>query len=274
MNAVKTAKSTLLSFSGERVYCLHELVHNEIVINELSALGMITVNSIDEIPDGSRVLFSAHGVSPKIHKIAQKKNLKVIDTTCPFVSRVHREASAAAIEGKNVIVVGDSNHVEVQGVIGEINEVGGTYKVVKTQEDVSTIDWDTNSNIRLVVQTTLSEDDVKTVIASIKNKFPNTETSMASSVCTATHERQKAIRDFVADSFNNGAKSVGVLVLGSAKSANTKRLSQIAQEAGAKAWRCASQEEIENIDFTDFDILGITAGASTPESLLSVVTKV
>jgi 4-hydroxy-3-methylbut-2-enyl diphosphate reductase len=273
-NAVKTAKSTLLSSPGERVYCLHELVHNEIVINELNSLGMITVDTIDEIPDGSRVLFSAHGVSPQVREIAERKNLTVIDTTCPFVSRVHREALSAAIEGKNVIVIGESKHVEVQGVVGEIIKVGGTYIVVKTIDDVSSINWDKNTDIRIVVQTTLSEDDVVTVIEAIKNKFPNTETSMASSVCTATHDRQKAVRDFVADSLNNGAKKVGVLVLGSVKSANTNRLLQIAQEAGAKAWRCASEEEIKNIDFSDIDILGVTAGASTPESLFNATSDI
>lgn len=273
LNAVRTAKSTLLSSSGEGVYCLHELVHNEIVINELCSLGMITVDSIDEIPDGSCVLFSAHGVSPQIREIAKGKNLKVIDTTCPFVSRVHREASSAASEGKNVIVVGESKHVEVQGVVGEIIKVGGTYTIVKTLDDVLSVTWDTNTDIRVVVQTTLAEDDVKTVIEAIKAKFPNTETSMASSVCTATHDRQKAVRDFVVNSLNNGKKSVGVLILGSVKSANTNRLLQIAQESGAKAWRCASQEEVENINFEDVDILGVTAGASTPESLLSATVN-
>lgn len=269
MNAVKTAKATLLSCAGERVYCLHQLVHNEMVVDELASLGMVTVESIDEIPDGSRVLFSAHGVSPQIREAAAKKGLKVVDTTCPFVSRVHREAAAAAAEGKNVIVVGESKHVEVKGVAGEVVAAGGIHAIVKTPKDVAAIGWDDKTKVRVVVQTTLAEDDVKSVIAAIKNRFPDTETSMASSVCTATHDRQKAVRDFVKSATEEGAKSVGVLVLGSVKSANTSRLAQIAEEAGAKAWRCASLEEIASSDFSCVDVLGITAGASTPENLLN-----
>jgi 4-hydroxy-3-methylbut-2-enyl diphosphate reductase len=249
-------------------------VHNEIVVGELTSLGMVVVESLDEIPDGSRVILSAHGVSPEIKEKASEKNLIVIDTTCPFVSRVHKDASIAAQEGKRVVVVGESKHVEVKGVIGEVICAGGEYKVVKTLEDVEAIEWNENSPVRVVVQTTLAEDDVKVVLREIKKRFPLMETTNASSVCTATHDRQKAVRDFVKQASQATSGKVGVLVLGSKKSANTNRLAQIAEEAGAKAWRCAVLKEVTAIDFSSVDILGITAGASTPESLLTEVVNV
>ena len=270
-NAVKTARSTLLSAPGERVYCLHQLVHNEIVVNELSRLGMVSVDDLNDVPDFSRVLFSAHGVAPDIRETASKKHLDVIDTTCPFVARVHREAADAAKKGIKTIVIGEAKHIEVKGVVGEISAIGGEYAVVKDSNDVDAVDWDENSKIRYVVQTTLSEDDLEPTIERIRQRFPNAERSVASCVCTATHDRQKAVRDFVKNALKKNEGNVGVLVLGSVRSANTKRLAQIAELSGSTTWRCASLDEVSKIDFSKIDILGITAGASTPESLLDEV---
>lgn len=270
MNAVRVAKKILDDNPGEKVYSLHQLVHNEMVVDELAQRGMVSVESIDEIPDGSLVLFSAHGVSPEIRKRAAEKKLKITDTTCPFVSRIHREVCDAVLTNKKVIVVGDSSHAEVKGVTGEVVELGGEFSVINTCEDVDSIGWEKTSEIRVVVQTTLSEEEVVNLLAAIKKRFPNSETSAASSVCTATRDRQKAVRDFISLGKQEGKKT-GVLVLGSPNSANTKRLAKITEEKGGVAWLAGTLEEVQKIDFSQVEKLGITAGASTPETLINEV---
>lgn len=247
---------------GGTVYCLHELVHNETVVRDFELRGMKFVESLDDVPHGATVVFSAHGVSPAVRRAAEMRALHVVDATCPFVARVHRTVAAAAERGVPVVVIGNAKHAEVIGVAGETGD-SGKVAVVRTVADVAGIPFDESSEVVVVSQTTLSADEVADVTASLKSRFPRASFSPSSEVCNATRDRQRAVREFA--KANPGA---GVLVLGSANSSNTRRLAEIAEAAGVKAWRAGNMDELAAIDFGPTGVLGVTSGASTPESFL------
>lgn len=253
------------SLAAPPVYCLHELVHNELVVDDLRRRGMRFVESLDEVPEGANVLFSAHGVPPEVRRKAQAKGMKVIDATCPFVERVHRQVRAYASRGMNVVVVGKAAHAEVRGVAGEAEESGARVAVVGRREEVAALDFPVDSPLGVVCQTTLSSDRVQAVLEALRARYPQLETSPSADVCTATRDRQNAVRDFV----RGAAGAVGVLVLGSASSSNTGRLVEIAESAGARAWRAVNEAELAALDFSGLDVLGVTSGASTPESFFT-----
>jgi 4-hydroxy-3-methylbut-2-enyl diphosphate reductase len=163
-------------------------VHNEIVINELSTLGMITVNSIDEIPDGSRVLFSAHGVSPKIHKIAQKKNLKVIDTTCPFVLKIHQWVKKLEQSGVPIVLIGKKGHAEIQGTLGQLNNLKNVFVVSDVLDVQKLPDMD---EVGVAMQTTLGVLETHEIVESLKKRF--SKVLIQNGICQATTERQNAV---------------------------------------------------------------------------------
>lgn len=267
--AIDAANHTL-SVSDGAVYCLHELVHNECVINELKAKGMTFVTSLAEIPEGvgATVLFSAHGVSPQVRMEAQRRSLKIVDATCPFVARVHRQVCDYVRRGKAVVVIGHSNHVEVRGVADEARAVGAMVRVVETVADVAKLDYSEESELGVVCQTTLASNEVELVIAALRTRYANIETPAAAEVCTATRDRQNAVRAFVE------CGGDGVIVLGSAMSSNTHRLAEIAEQCGARAWRIGNLHELKTGDFSGIRRLGITSGASTPESFFVEATDV
>ncbi len=244
------------------VYCYHELVHNEVVISDLRKRGMVFVDSLDEVPIGSRVLFSAHGVSPAIRVQAQVRNLEVIDATCPFVARVHRQVVTATQRGIPVVVIGHAKHVEVQGIAGEAPE---NVTVISSADEVGSLRYDETKPVSVVTQTTLGVDEVSGVLNALGKRYPLLETSPAAEVCTATRDRQQAIKDFVA----SGGDCV--LVLGSLNSSNTNRLVEIAVASGAGAMRAGSVEDLSKLDFSGVTHLGVTSGASTPESFFNEV---
>ena len=227
----------------DHVYCLHELVHNEIVIGELKELGYKFVESIEEVPDGETVVFSAHGVSPAVRERAAEKKLKVVDTTCPFVAKVHKAARDFAARGLTVKVLGDPKHIEVQGILGEVKS---------KSEKVKSADC-----IGVVAQTTMNADEVERQVAELKKHY---RVETMAEVCRATKERQDAVKEYC-------RRGKAVLVLGSAKSSNTKRLAEVAEEAGAKAFTAGSLAEVEALRprLEKFNEIGITSGASTPE---------
>ena len=234
--AIKIAKTALSDVSP--VYCLHEIVHNETVVRELAADGMRFVDAVDEVPDGAVMLISAHGTSPAVRSAAEARSIRIIDATCPFVAAAHAAIRANAAKGMRTVVVGDPEHVEVLGYLGETGAC--------REEDLKP-----GESAGRVVQTTLpvqpsAADD--------------------SSPCTATRDRQQAVRDFML-AHAEGGVSVGVLVIGSASSANTGRLAEIAERSGAKAFRVSSPEDVSGIEFAGISVLGVTSGASTPESL-------
>ena len=253
--AVEKASRTLSLSSGKAVYCLHELVHNEQVVADLKARGLRFVESLDEVPDGATVLFSAHGVALAVRAEAQRRELAVVDATCPFVARAHRAVRDFAARGVPVVVVGRPEHAEVRGVMGACDGA----RVVSTPEEVVALPFP-EGPVGVVCQTTLSSGTVRTVLDALRARYPHLETPPAADVCTATRDRQRAVADFV----RGGGD--GVLVLGSIGSSNTNRLVEVARAAGAAfAARAGTLEEIRTLDFAGVRRLGVTAGASTPE---------
>ena len=257
--AVEKASRTLLLSHAKTVYCLHELVHNEQVVSDLKARGMRFVDSLDGVPDGATVLFSAHGVAPAVRDEARRRGLEVVDATCPFVARAHRTARDFAARGVPVVVVGHAEHAEVLGIVGEISECG----VVASPEDVAALPYPENSPLGVLCQTTMSSGTVRTVLDALKARYSRLETPPAADICMATRDRQRAV-----DAFVRGGGD-GVLVLGSAGSSNSNRLVEVARAAGAAfAARAGTLDEVRAIDFTGVGRPGVTAGASTPENFL------
>ena len=253
--AVEKASRTLSLSSGKAVYCLHELVHNEQVVADLKARGLRFVESLDEVPDGATVLFSAHGVALAVRAEAQRRELAVVDATCPFVARAHRAVRDFAARGVPVVVVGRPEHAEVRGVMGACDGA----RVVSTPEEVAALPFP-DGPVGVVCQTTLSSGTVRTVLDALRARYPRLETPPAADVCTATRDRQRAVAEFV----RGGGD--GVLVLGSIGSSNTNRLVEVARASGAAfAARAGTLEEIRTLDFAGVRRLGVTAGASTPE---------
>ena len=233
------------------VYCLHELVHNEIVIGELKDLGFRFVDRIGDVPEGETVVFSAHGVSPGVREIARSRKLKVVDTTCPFVAKVHRAARAFSERGLPVVILGDPKHVEVKGIAGEIEGSG-----IRDQGSGK------RARIGVVSQTTMNADEVERQVAELKRKF---DVETMAEVCTATRDRQNAVKAFCLKGLGIRDRGLGVLVLGSRMSSNSKRLKEVAEQNGAKAFLAGTMDELRTIDFSGVERLGVTSGASTPE---------
>ena len=222
------------------VYCLHELVHNEIVIGDLKDLGFKFVERIEDVPEGETVVFSAHGVSPRIREIAKERKLKVVDTTCPFVAKVHRAAKAFSDRGLPVVILGDPKHVEVKGIQGEVDRD-------RLRSAAA------GSRIGVVSQTTMNADEVERQVAELRKTY---DVETMAEVCRATKERQDAVKRFDGDA---------VLVLGSRTSSNSKRLKEVAEANGARAFLAGTMDELKAIDFSGVERLGVTSGASTPE---------
>lgn len=237
--ALRMARSALAEQKAKgaaalQVCCLHELVHSETVVESLKAAGMMFVDGVDGAPDGSILLVSAHGAAPADYAAAESRGLKVVDATCPFVAAAHERIRENFRAGKRTVVVGSPTHAEVRGYLGEPGAC--------LPDDVRP-----GEVTGLVCQTTLDAGEHE-------------------GVCSATRDRQRAVRDFVGRN-RGGGLAVGVVVVGSATSANTRRLADIAEDAGARAWRVGSAEELSAIDFGGLDVVGVTSGASTPEEL-------
>ena len=234
------------------------------------------IESLDEVPEGETVLFSAHGVAPRVREQAVARSLKVIDATCPFVARAHRQVREFAEHGVPVVIVGDVLHVEVVGLVGEYKETGGdgdgsdgrNIQVVKDAADVAALPFPADVPVGVVCQTTLSSGAVTRVLSALRARYPRLIEPSAAETCTATRDRQRAVGDFVRGS---DPSVTGVLVVGSANSSNTARLVEIAREAGAVAWRLDGPKDLPECDFAGIKRLGLTAGASTPESVVAEI---
>ena len=236
--------------SGHSVYCLHELVHNEIVVADLKARGMVFVESLADVPEGSTVLFSAHGVGPSVRREAEAKGLRIVDATCPFVARVHKAAVDFASHGLQVVVIGHPNHAEVKGITGEVADpiVIDAFP----HPDLPA----TRLPLGVVSQTTMNADEVRTMVEALKRDYP---VETMAEVCHATKERQDAVKAFDGDA---------LLVLGSVQSSNTKRLCEVAR---CRTFRAGTMDEVRALDLSGIDRLGVTSGASTPESFFHEV---
>lgn len=238
------------------VWCLHELVHNEIVVGELKALGYKFAERIDDVPDGATVVFSAHGVAPSVRDYAKTHGMKVVDTTCPFVAKAHRAARSYAENGLPVVVIGDRDHAEVRGIVGEVEAAGGKAYVGAPPHGTRK-----GAKIGVVAQTTMNADDVERRVVEFRKKY---DVESVAEVCRATKERQDAVRAYGGDA---------VLVLGSRTSANSRRLAEVAEESGKRAFMAGSVEELAAIDFSGIKTLGVTSGASTPERFFAEAVR-
>jgi 4-hydroxy-3-methylbut-2-enyl diphosphate reductase len=243
---------------GPPVYVRHEIVHNRYVVEDLRARGAVFVDELDEIPDGAITVFSAHGVARRVEEVARTRGLPVIDATCPLVAKVHNEGRHYAAEGREVILVGHAGHAEVIGTIGQIP---GTVHLVQTLEDVAALRPGTPDRLAYITQTTLSVDDTSGIIAALKARFPAIAGPNTRDICYATQNRQQAVRDL--------AHAVDLLlVVGSRNSSNSNRLREIGEQAGLPSFLIDDAAELDPAWFEGILTVGLTAGASAPETLV------
>jgi 4-hydroxy-3-methylbut-2-enyl diphosphate reductase len=243
---------------GAPVYVYHEIVHNKFVVETFRDKGAVFVDDLSEVPEGSNLLFSAHGVSPEIRQIARQRKLFAIDATCPLVTKVHLEAVRYAKEGYRIILIGHEGHDEVLGTMGEAPEA---MLLVESPEDVDKLEVPEGAKLAYLTQTTLSVDDANRIIAQLRRRFPEIASPPKEDICYATQNRQEAVRVL-----SEGADIV--LVLGSQNSSNSLRLKELAAEQGVGAYLIDGVVDIDPSWFDSKDKVVVTAGASAPESVV------
>jgi 4-hydroxy-3-methylbut-2-enyl diphosphate reductase len=250
-----------LAACEEPIYVRKEIVHNRHVVNSLRARGVIFVNEINEIPEGAVAIFSAHGVSPQVRREAADRGLKVVDATCPLVTKVHLEAIRFAREGRSIILIGHKGHEEVEGTMGEAPD---DIRLVGTVGEAEAVEVERPDHVAVITQTTLGVDDVNAIIDVLRRRFPTLVTPSSDDICYATQNRQTAVKAMA-------ERADLVLVLGSQNSSNSKRLQEVAQMAGAHARLIEDVSEIEMAWLTGVRTIAISAGASAPEYLVQQV---
>ena len=256
--AVVTVEKALELY-GAPVYVRKEIVHNKHVVESLKKRGAIFVEETDQVPEGARVVFSAHGVSPKVHEEAANRQLKTIDATCPLVTKVHQEARRFAAEDLQILLIGHDGHEEVEGTAGEAPD---HIKLVDGLDDARSVEIDPTRPVAWLSQTTLSVDETMDTVAILKERFPQLQDPPSDDICYATQNRQTAIKVIA-------PKTELVLVVGSRNSSNSVRLVEVAKEYGAKnAYLIDYASEIRDEWFNDVETIGVTSGASVPELLV------
>lgn len=243
---------------GPPVYVYHEIVHNKYVVETFQGKGAVFVDSLEDVPVGANLLFSAHGISPQIRQQARERELYAIDATCPLVTKVHLEAVRYAKEGYSILLIGHEGHDEVIGTMGEAPDA---IILVEDEEDVDSIEVADESKVAYLTQTTLSVDDANRIIKKIRERFPDVKSPPKGDICYATQNRQEAVR-IIADDVQL------VLVVGSQNSSNSQRLKEIAIEQGKTAYLIDGVDDIDDSWFESVDTMMITAGASAPENLV------
>jgi len=255
--AIESLDLTIRQF-GTPVYVYHEIVHNQYVVKTFREKGAVFVDHLSEVPEGSTLLFSAHGVSPEIRREAQARKLFAIDATCPLVTKVHLEAIKFAKGGYTIILIGHEGHDEVIGTMGEAPEA---ILLVESKEDVDKLNFEPGSKLAYLTQTTLSVDDANRIIHRLRERFPWIEGPAKEDICYATQNRQEAVRMLA-------SKADVVLVLGSQNSSNSQRLRELGVEQGKKSYLIDGPEGIDAAWFRGDEKVLITAGASAPESVV------
>ncbi len=255
-----------LEVFGAPIYVRHEVVHNKFVVDGLREKGAVFVEEVSEIPSDSICIFSAHGVSQQVRQDAENRNLKVFDATCPLVTKVHMEVTRASKKGEECILIGHRGHPEVEGTMGQYdNDNAGIY-LVETVDDVESLSVRNPDKLHFVTQTTLSVDDTSMIIDALQSKFPNIQGPRKDDICYATQNRQDAVR--------NIAQQVDlVLVVGSQNSSNSNRLRELAEKQGTASHLIDSAAEIQPKWLESCAKVGVTAGASAPESLVKDVIE-
>jgi 4-hydroxy-3-methylbut-2-enyl diphosphate reductase len=260
VRAIDIVKIALETF-GAPIYVRREIVHNRFVVNELAEKGAIFVNEIEEVPAGQRVIYSAHGVSPAVREASKERGLKVIDATCPLVTKVHVEAVKFAKQGYSLVLVGHRDHDEIEGTLGEAPEAT---QVVSNVEEVEALVVPDPNRVAYLTQTTLSLDEARDIIHALKVKFPNIVGPHTQDICYATENRQVAVRN-VAPGANL------VLVVGSTNSSNSNRLVEVSNNLGTQAYLIDNSAAINPKWLEGVDSVAVTAGASAPEVLVEDV---
>ena len=261
--AVVTVEKALERF-GAPVYVRKQIVHNKHVVEGLEAKGAIFVEALDEVPDGALVIFSAHGISPAVRAEATQRGLNTIDATCPLVTKVHHEAKRFAEQGLPILLIGHDGHEEVEGTTGEAPE---HITLIQHPEDVDGIDLPTDQPVAWLSQTTLSVDETAQTVNRLRDRFPNLVDPPSDDICYATQNRQDAVRQIA-------AHSDLMIVVGSSNSSNSVRLVEVALDAGAQAaYRVDDASELDTAWFAGVSQIGVTSGASVPESLVEGVLR-
>ncbi|PXW86416.1 4-hydroxy-3-methylbut-2-enyl diphosphate reductase [Nitrosomonas sp. Nm84] len=253
-----------LTMHGAPIYVRHEVVHNRFVVEDLEKKGAVFVESLDEVPQDSILIFSAHGVSHAVRREAADRQLKVFDATCPLVTKVHVEVAKMRKDGKEIIMIGHQGHPEVEGTMGQIEgEDRGMY-LVETELDVEILKVQDETNLAYVTQTTLSVDDAARIVDALKRRFPMITGPKKDDICYATQNRQDAVKKMV-------DQCDLVIVVGSPNSSNSNRLCEVARNANVEAYMVDRAEQLQEQWFDGKKVIGITAGASAPEILVQQV---
>jgi 4-hydroxy-3-methylbut-2-enyl diphosphate reductase len=248
----------LLDTHGPPVYVRHEIVHNVHVVRDLEARGAVFVDSEQDVPEGALVVLSAHGVAPEVYRKCEERNLEVIDAVCPLVSKVHAEARRYAARGHKIALVGHAGHVEVEGTMGEAPE---SIVLVETEEDAQNLEVEDGEGLAYLTQTTLSLDDTSKVVDVLRERFPNLVGPPSADICYATQNRQDAVKTICEE-------ATVVLVVGSGTSSNANRLVEVAKDRGADAYLIDDERDLDPSWLDGHEVVGLTAGASSPEILV------
>jgi len=254
-----------LEVFGRPVYVRHEVVHNRFVVEDLRSRGAVFVEELDEVPDDAIVIFSAHGVSKAVQDEAKRRSLQVFDATCPLVTKVHLEVTAFSKGGRECILIGHEGHPEVEGTMGQYStSQGGQIYLVEDEQQAAELQVRDPDNLAYVTQTTLSVDDTARVIDVLRTRFPNIEGPRKDDICYATQNRQDAVKQLA-------ERSEVVLVVGSPNSSNSNRLRELAERCGARAFLVDDASMVDPQWIAGVASVGVTAGASAPESLVQGV---
>ena len=249
------------------IYVRHEVVHNKFVVSDLANRGAVFVEELDEVPDGSIVIFSAHGVSKAVEDEATRRDLTVFDATCPLVTKVHIEVARFAQDGMDAVLIGHAGHPEVEGTMGRFNRRhGGQIHLVENETDVEALTVQNAERLAFVTQTTLSMDDTARVIDALRVKFPSIQGPRKDDICYATQNRQDAVKDLA-------GRCEVVLVVGSPNSSNSNRLRELAERMNCQAYLIDDASEMNRKWFDGIQSVGVTAGASAPEVLIQEVLQ-
>jgi 4-hydroxy-3-methylbut-2-enyl diphosphate reductase len=251
----------LLEQHGPPVYVRHEIVHNVHVVRDLEARGAIFVDSEDDVPEGARVVLSAHGVAPSVYERCAERGLEIVDAVCPLVSKVHAEARRYAARGHKIALVGHAGHVEVEGTMGEAPD---SITLVETPEDVEKLELEEGQRLAYLTQTTLSLDDTAEVVDALRERVPDLVGPPSADICYATQNRQDAVKRVCEE-------ATLVLVVGSVTSSNANRLVEVARSRGAEAYLIDDESDLDAAWLDGHETVGLTAGASSPEVLVERV---
>ena len=246
---------------GAPVYVRHEIVHNRHVVDDLRAKGAVFIDDLSEVPPGSHLIYSAHGVSPAVRREAEERELNVVDATCPLVTKVHVETTRMVKRDVDIVLVGHAGHVEVEGTLGHAED---RMQLVQNVEDVQKLVVKDPNRLGCVTQTTLSIDDTKEIMDALRDRFPEIVLPRKDDICYATQNRQNAVKDLARE-------ADVIIVVGAPESSNSNRLVEVASKLGARSYLVETADEIDPAWIEGVSCVGVTAGASAPEILVTEV---